>query len=215
MDKRRTIFPGTARDPSWQVSDSPPPKRSAEASFESGTNVLKKQTTSSSLFKPHPEPASVLTKIKEHDGIVAKPPEVKNRILPPTYGRLASSLPILPESPWSKYRPILTEEQGGDAIIAHSIEASFELVVVRCLSKTLSQKHGGSLRNSSHANIVPLYHAFQHNEILYFVYSPMSVPLAALQCVAEGDFEAFEVAAICKEVCIGTQYCFDTEQTRF
>ena len=207
MDKRRTIFPGTARDPSWPVPAPPPRaslKRSVDLPVESGTKVLKKQATSSPLLKT-----------KEHDRIIAKShPEVKNRILSPTYGRLACLLPVLSESPWSKYRPILAEEQGGDSTIAHSIEASFELVVVRRLNKTSSEKHGGNLRNSSHANIVPLYHAFQHNEVLYFVYSPMSVPLAALQCVTEEGFEAFEIAAICKEVRTETQYCFEAESTR-
>ena len=102
------------------------------------------------------------------------------------------------EPPFRRYKPILTEDQAGMITVAHSINSAFDVVAIR--KRSVPYRKGSVLR-CSQKNLVALKEAFYYEDCFYFVYEPMAVSLAALQCVPGDDFVAYEISAVAKEVC--------------
>ncbi|KAI9779394.1 MAG: hypothetical protein M1835_004697, partial [Candelina submexicana] len=151
------------------------------------------------------------------DGIPA-PRKIVKRILPPriplginpaskcfsTSASHSSHLIKFQESsPWVKYHRFLNLDQAGSAMIAYEKCAQFPTAVLKESSVTHIGHH---IPRSSHANIVLLREIFSHNDILYFVYEPMSICLADLQSTPCGTFTEYEIAAICQEILHGLHY---------
>ena len=68
-----------------------------------------------------------------------------------------------------------------------------------------------SVRNilrCSHKKIVALYDAYLENDSLYLIYESVPISLAELQSTQYGDLAAFQIAAVCGEVCKHALFCF-------
>ena len=101
------------------------------------------------------------------------------------------------DSPWKTFRPVLTEDQAGPVTLAHQIESNFKIVAIR---KRNAAYRKGLITRCSHKNLVALQEVFFRDDNFYFVYEPMAVSLAALQCVPGDKLLAYEIAAVSKEV---------------
>ncbi len=109
--------------------------------------------------------------------------------------------------PWhgDEYQAILKEGQGGGITIAHRQALSHPIIAVKEHACSDSQRIKNLVR-FSHKNIVSLHEVYIHNERLYFIYECMDVSLAEIQATPYGEFAAFQIATICKEVGIFGSY---------
>ena len=175
--KRRAVSPPAAKSPPLFLADSPPvspvpPPKRRETNHPSLGPLLPVKSKGSTE-RPH------FVYDKEHD--------------------TSSFDAVSQESPWKRYRPVLTEDQAGPITLAHKVESSFTIVAIR---ERKGAYRKGVITRCSHKNLVALQEVFFHDDVdaFYFVYEPMAVSLAALHCVPGDKLLAYEIAAISKEV---------------
>jgi len=103
--------------------------------------------------------------------------------------------------PWhgNEYQAILKESQDGGITIAHRQALIHPIIAVKEHACSDSQGIKNFVR-CSHKNIMSLHEVYVHDERLYFIYECMDVSLAEIQATPYGEFAAFQIATICKEV---------------
>jgi serine/threonine protein kinase len=103
-------------------------------------------------------------------------------------------------SPWKRYQQLTPCDQAGPAIIAYGKSVDFPIVTIkeRRIAESLDLK---KLVKVQHDNIVNFIAAF-HESSIWLVYECMNISLAQANCCSYGPLKEFEMAAICKEVCL-------------
>jgi hypothetical protein len=99
----------------------------------------------------------------------------------------------------SQFRPIITEDQAGDGIVAHRVDSKFPLVLLKKRAKSGSEKEH-PLTTTRHPNLVNLLAFFEHDHAINLVYECMQVSLSHIQVSPHSSFAEYVLAAICKEV---------------
>ena len=100
-------------------------------------------------------------------------------------------------SPWTKYYAIY-EEDGGKTIIAHKKELGHDVVAVKTTKCPAGNGFTG-LKPCIHPNIVALHEIYADRDSLFFVYEQMDVTIAEVQATPVGNFEPYQIAAVCHE----------------
>lgn len=106
----------------------------------------------------------------------------------------------LKNSPNANYHEFLILDQAGDARIANDNTVRCNLVAIK------RKVWKGSLdfecsQEVRHENIVNLIDLFVLDKEIHVVYEQMDVSLELINGIPRGRWQAFEIAAICKEVC--------------
>ena len=104
--------------------------------------------------------------------------------------------------PSAQYYEFLVLNQAGEAFIAHdnSIECKLVAIKKRVWNGTPDFECRQEVRDE---NIVNLIEMFIKDEQVYMVYEQMEVSLDLINGIPRGRWQAFEIAAICKEVRLG------------
>ncbi len=103
-------------------------------------------------------------------------------------------------NPWQMYYGILREDQAGQVTVAYKNEIEHPVFAVKehtCEDSTNMK----NLIRCSHRNIVCLYDAYLEKDSLYLIYESVSFSLAEIQSTQYGKLAAYQIAAVCREVC--------------
>ena len=112
-----------------------------------------------------------------------------------------AALPVHEGSPWEDYESFLDEDQAGPVTVAYQKELDFSIVAIKRCKPPNTHSLKGIMR-TSHQNLVRFMEVFLVDGELFTVYESMAVSLAEVQSSLCRIFHAYEIAALCKEVCV-------------
>ena len=103
-------------------------------------------------------------------------------------------------TPWEKdFRPILSEDQAGYAVVAHRQSLNHPVVAIK-EHPIEDLSSSPFLIECSHSNIVCFHEAYIDKNILFLSYEFMDVSLSHVQSAPCGKLASYQIAAIIKEV---------------
>ena len=97
------------------------------------------------------------------------------------------------------YHEFMTLDQAGPAIIGSTNTKDCALVAIKC-SKVKCKGPLLGIIGLPSSHIVNLLDMFRKDEEIYMVYEQMDVSLRLINYIPHGAWNAYEIAAICKEV---------------
>ncbi|KAL8765910.1 MAG: hypothetical protein Q9209_007153 [Squamulea sp. 1 TL-2023] len=104
--------------------------------------------------------------------------------------------------PKANYYEFLKLNQAGDACIAHDNSSECALVAIKTRVWNGSQDYE-CRQEIRDENVVNLVDMFLQEGKVYMVYEQMDVSLELINGIPRGRWQAFEIAAVCKEVGVG------------
>ena len=183
MERRVTVFPGNAQ--SFQM------RRTQTSSEESTVKPTVSPTAAPVTLPPvtssHCSDLPPRLPLKAHLSPAAG--STKNNIRDFWHRR----------DPREAYQSILTEDQAGLVTVAHRLQATLPIVVIKTFSNA-NFEHAKKLKRVLHPNIMSLVEVLSSPPTLHIVYEHMSLSLAAVQASPCRPFANYEIAAIVKEV---------------
>ena len=196
QEKRLTRFPGgNGRD---NVLGKRPPSVDRENSRLSASKIPRVPENSLQVGRAKPPALLPLPVNTQSQQFSPQPRAQSSRF--PKVNRAIESSPVYERSdPWLDFRKIFTEVQSGEVTVAHSNQAQHQIVAIRKLALTKGCVIAG-IKKCLHKNLVKLHRCYLHEENLYFIYDFVEVNLAEIQATPLGDFEAYQIAAVCQEV---------------
>ena len=96
------------------------------------------------------------------------------------------------------YEEFMTLEQAGTTYIAFATTQDHSLVAIK--HRPSITRNVKTIYNTDSDNLVNLLDVFEKGEETHVVYELMDVSLRVVNGVRSGQWQAFEIAAICKEV---------------
>ena len=106
----------------------------------------------------------------------------------------------------------MTLEQTGSEIIVYN--KNYNIVIKKLLTRKDNQ-YINKIKIVHHRNIVDLWNAFIKGLNMCFMYEFILVILPQIQDTAWRAFQSFEIAALCKEVCMTTNLMHSAEYSRY
>lgn len=112
-----------------------------------------------------------------------------------------------PGTPWQNYNAVLTEIQADSIVLAQGCGEKHTIVAIKEVNAG-QDECVKRLRQYSHPNLVDLTEAFLADNTVYMVYEWMDISLADIQSTPCGRLVSFQIAAVCKEVCVRSHIVF-------